>query len=83
MRWKATLPLWMESYQAHYGVIDEVVAERILSYSARTLERITFTHRCHCSLAQCAYLSPIRFIPSRRGGAGRALVKKLPVFPSF
>jgi len=45
VRLKATLPLWMESYQAHYGVIEEVVAERILSYNARTLERITFTHR--------------------------------------
>jgi len=39
VRLKATLPLWMESYAARYGTIKEVTSERILSYSARTLER--------------------------------------------
>lgn len=45
VRLKATLPLWMESYAARYGAIEETRSERILSYSARTLERITFAHR--------------------------------------
>lgn len=45
VRLKATLPLWMESYAARYGAIEEATRERILSYSARTLERITLAHR--------------------------------------
>ena len=45
LRLKATLPLWMKSHASHYGVIDEEVEKRILSCSARTLERITLAHR--------------------------------------
>lgn len=45
LRLKATLPLWMESYAVHHGAIDEAVQKRILSCSARTLERITLNHR--------------------------------------
>ncbi len=45
LRLKATLPLWMESYQAHHGSIEEEGKKRILSCSARTLERITLVHR--------------------------------------
>jgi hypothetical protein len=45
LRLKATLPLWMESYEAHQGSIEEEVKKRVLSCSARTLERITLVHR--------------------------------------
>ena len=45
LRLKATLPLWMESYEAHHGIIEVEVKKRILSCSARTLERITLVHR--------------------------------------
>ena len=40
-----TLPLWMDSYQARHGTLDDVTREKILSYSARTLDRITAPHR--------------------------------------
>jgi len=45
LRLKATLPLWMESYAEHHGGIEEEMKKRILSCSARTLERMTLTHR--------------------------------------
>ena len=45
LRLKATLPLWMESYAEHHGAIEEEMKKRILSCSARTLERITLSHR--------------------------------------
>lgn len=45
VRLKQTLPLWLESYQARHGAIDEVSRAKILSYSPRTLERITAAHR--------------------------------------
>ena len=45
VRLKQTLPLWLDSYQARHGVIDEANRAKILSYSPRTLERITAPHR--------------------------------------
>lgn len=45
LRLKATLPLWMESYEAHHGSIEKEVKQRVMSCSARTLERITLVHR--------------------------------------
>jgi hypothetical protein len=45
MRLKATLPLWLASYAAHHGAIEDEVQKRILSCSGRTLERITLAHR--------------------------------------
>ena len=45
IRLKQTLPLWMDSYQARHGAIDEVTRAKILGYSPRTLERITAPHR--------------------------------------
>jgi hypothetical protein len=45
VRLKATLPLWLESYEVRHGSIDAARRARILSYSARTLDRITAPHR--------------------------------------
>lgn len=45
VRLKATLPLWLESYEVRHGSIEPRRRARILSYSARTLERITAPHR--------------------------------------
>jgi len=45
VRLKATLPLWIGSYEARHGGLDEATRERILGYSPRTLERITGPHR--------------------------------------
>jgi len=45
IRLKETLPLWISSYESRHGAIDEVIRTRILGYSARTLDRITFPHR--------------------------------------
>ena len=42
---KETLPLWIDSYQARHGVIDEAACAKILGYSPRTLDRITAPHR--------------------------------------
>lgn len=44
-RLKQTLPLWIDSYQARHGALEETVRDKILSYSPRTLERITAPHR--------------------------------------
>lgn len=41
VRLEATLPIWLESYQKRYGPLSEDLQERLKSYSARTLERIT------------------------------------------
>ena len=45
VRLKETLPLWMASYEGRHGELEEAIRTRILSYSARTLDRITFPHR--------------------------------------
>jgi hypothetical protein len=45
IRLKQTLPLWIDSYQARHGAIEAATREKILSYSPRTLERITAPHR--------------------------------------
>jgi hypothetical protein len=45
IRLKQTLPLWLDSYEARHGLIGEATRAKILSYSPRTLERITAPHR--------------------------------------
>ena len=45
IRLKQTLPLWLDSYEARHGVIEAATRAKILSYSPRTLERITAPHR--------------------------------------
>ncbi len=45
VRLKETLPLWFDSYASHHGAISEATREKIIGYSARTLERITAPHR--------------------------------------
>lgn len=45
LRLKQTLPLWLDSYEARHVVIGEAARAKILSYSPRTLERITAPHR--------------------------------------
>ncbi|MEY4244241.1 MAG: hypothetical protein RLZZ245_1826 [Verrucomicrobiota bacterium] len=42
---QATLPLWLESYQACHGSLEASIHQKILSYSLRTLDRITAPHR--------------------------------------
>ena len=44
-RLKHTLPLWMGSYEARHGTLEEATRAKILSYSPRTLDRITAPHR--------------------------------------
>ena len=45
VRLKQTLPLWIGSYEARHGSLDSSTRQRILSYSPRTLERITAPYR--------------------------------------
>ncbi|NJM39187.1 MAG: transposase family protein [Akkermansiaceae bacterium] len=45
VRLKATLPLWLGSYEARHGSLTDKCREKILHYSPRTLERITAPHR--------------------------------------
>jgi hypothetical protein len=42
---KQTLPLWLNSYQARHGSLEASIYQKILSYSPRTLDRITAPHR--------------------------------------
>ena len=42
---KHTLPLWIESYQARHAALDAATLAKILSYSPRTLDRITAPNR--------------------------------------
>lgn len=44
-RLKQTLPLWLDSYQARHGSLEASIHQKILSYSPRTLDRITAPHR--------------------------------------
>jgi len=44
-RLKQTLPLWLDSYQARHGSLEASTHQKILSYSPRTLDRITAPHR--------------------------------------
>jgi hypothetical protein len=45
VRLKATLPLWIGSYEKRHGEIEVAMRERMLGYSARTLDCITPPHR--------------------------------------
>jgi hypothetical protein len=40
-RLKQTLPLWIDSDQARHGPLEDAMRDQILSYSPRTLDRIT------------------------------------------
>jgi hypothetical protein len=44
-RLKQTLPLWLNSYQARHGSLEASIYQKILTYSPRTLDRITAPHR--------------------------------------
>jgi len=48
-RLKRTLPLWLESYEKHYGNIPKSTREKILRCSERQLDRITAPHRLDSS----------------------------------
>lgn len=45
VRLKETLPLWLDSYEKRNGKVEEEMRSRILSYSARTLDRLLQPHR--------------------------------------
>ncbi|NJR42108.1 MAG: hypothetical protein HC767_05090 [Akkermansiaceae bacterium] len=45
VRLKATLPLWLDSYEARHGSLTDKCREKILHYGPRTLERITAPYR--------------------------------------
>lgn len=40
MRMKAAIPLWLDSYEAHYGTLDDLTKEKLLTVSASTIGRI-------------------------------------------
>lgn len=44
-RLKPTIPLWLESYQRHYGNLPKETLEKVLKCSPRHLDRITKPHR--------------------------------------
>lgn len=48
-RLKQTFPLWLESYEKHYGKIPESTREKILNCSERQLDRITAPYRIDTS----------------------------------
>ena len=43
---KPTLPLWLDSFEAHHGKLAEAVRRRVLQCSPRQLDRITAPHKC-------------------------------------
>lgn len=45
VRLKETLPLWLSSYERRQGEIESAMRARLVGYSARTLDRITRSHR--------------------------------------
>ena len=45
IRLKETLPLWMASYEKHWGRLKKEVRVKVLACSARQLDRITAPHR--------------------------------------
>ena len=45
VRLKETLPLWLKSFQKHHGKLSKEKQSKIISYSARTLDRIISPHR--------------------------------------
>jgi len=44
-RLKPTIPLWIDSYQQHYGTLTESTLTKVLKCSPRQLDRITRPHR--------------------------------------
>lgn len=40
VRMKMAIPLWLESYEAHYGMLDDLTREKLLTVSASTIGRI-------------------------------------------
>ena len=44
-RLKETLPLWLASYETHHGRLSAKVRGKVLSCSARQLDRVTAPHR--------------------------------------
>ena len=44
-RLKSTIPLWLESYEKHYGTLPAEVKGRVLKCSERQLDRVTKPHR--------------------------------------
>lgn len=68
-RLKQTLPLWIDSYQARHGVIDHATRAKILSYSPRTLDRITAPYR----------LTAERRLGRKTGRASNRIKKFVPI----
>lgn len=48
-RLKPTLPLWLKSYEKHYGKVPTSTRKKILQCSERQLDRITKPHRLETS----------------------------------
>ena len=44
-RLKSTIPLWLESYERHYGELTEATRNKVLHCSTRQLDRITAPHK--------------------------------------
>lgn len=44
-RLKPTIPLWIDSYQRHYGTLPQETLRKVLKCSPRHLDRITKPHR--------------------------------------
>ena len=44
-RLKSTIPLWLESYERHYGELTEATRNKVLHCSSRQLDRITAPHK--------------------------------------
>lgn len=44
-RLKHTLPLWLPSYEEHFGKLDQEIKRKVLNCSPRQLDRITKPHR--------------------------------------
>ena len=70
VRLKATLPLWLSSYERHQGDMGAALRTRILGYSARTLERITQPHRA---------TSDARWKGRKTGRASNRIKKFVPI----
>jgi hypothetical protein len=71
-RFKQTLPLWLDSYQARHGSLEASIHQEILSYSPHTLDRITAPHRSVGSgrlgrKTGCASNRINKFVPIRCG----------------
>ena len=73
-RLKQTLPLWLNSYQARHGSLEAFTYQKILTYSPRTLDRITAPIALRVAAASDA--KPVEPATGSKNSCRSAVVRK-------